>query len=272
VARWRRFIGLVVALLALGACTNEPATSLAAANDTAAQVLHETTNVLQFSQLTSTEIIARNAAVKVIDPFRAGHGTGTYVKMYDRYVVVTAAHVVEDHSTMFIEGREGETVIGVVVYRDHNADLAIMVVPQIESRIAAPWRPCKNSRNLLGARVTYTGFPGRHDLVTLRGHVAALEHDMVVTNMFGWFGASGSGAFDQRGRFIGVVTGIDMGSWDLPPVPLNSIVWISPIWFLDKGVVKARVITADPPGLIKSFPGAMSPRRGGSLGDLGELK
>jgi S1-C subfamily serine protease len=259
----------VAVLLVLGACTNGPTTNLAVANDTVAQALHETANVLQLSQLTPAEIIARNAAVKVVDPFKSGHGTGTYIKMYGRYVVVTAAHVVEDHNTMFIEGREGETVIGVVVYRDHNADLAIMVVPQIESRIAAPWRPCKNSRNLLGARVTYTGFPGRHDLITLRGHVAALEHDMVVTNMFGWFGASGAGAFDQRGRFIGVVTGIDMGNWDLPPVPLNSIVWVSPIWYLNKGVVKARVITAHEPGLMKSLPGAMAPRRGGALGDLG---
>tara|TARA_Y100000034_G_scaffold60615_1_gene73647 strand:+ start:69 stop:878 length:810 start_codon:yes stop_codon:yes gene_type:complete len=265
---WKRFIGLMVALLALGACTNQPTPSLAAANDTAARALQETASVLQLSQLTPTEIIARNAAVKVVDPFKHGHGTGTYVKMYGRYVVVTAAHVVEDHSTMFVEGREEETVVGVVVYRDHDADLAIMVVPQIESRIAAPWRPCKSSRNLLGAHVTYTGFPGRHDLLTIRGHVAALEHDMVVANMFSWFGASGSGAFDQRGRFIGVVTGIDAGSWELP-IPLDSIVWVSPIWFLNEDAVKVRVITAEEPALLKSLPGAMAPRRGGPLGGPG---
>jgi len=261
-ASWKRFIGLAVALLALGSCTNEPTTSLAAANDTVAQAFHETASVLQLSQLTPVEIIARNAAVKVRDPFDKGHGSGTYMKMHGRYVVVTAAHVVDDFTTMVIEAREGEVVVGTVVYRDFKVDLAIIVVPQIRSRVAAPWRPCRDNRNLLGASVTYTGFPGEHDLLTIRGHVAALEREMVVTNMFGWYGASGSGLFDQRGRFIGVVVGIDVGRWDIP-IPLDSIVWVSPVWFLDSDVVKSRVKTADVVGVIKSIPGAAAPRRGG---------
>jgi hypothetical protein len=184
------------------------------------------------------------------------------MKMHGRYVVVTAAHVVDDLTTMFIEAREGEVVIGTVVYRDFKADLAIIVVPQIRSRIAAPWRPCKDNRNLLGASVTYTGFPGAHDLLTIRGHVAALEREMVVTNMFGWYGASGSGLFDQRGRFIGVIVGIDVGRWKMP-IPLDSIVWVSPVWFLDNDVVKFRVKTAPLTGVIESIPGAATPRRGG---------
>ena len=88
------------------------------------------------------------------------------------------------------------------------------------------------------------------------------SNEMVVTNMFGWYGASGSGIFDQRGRFIGVVVGIDIGSWDMP-IPLDSIVWVSPIWNLDKEMAKVRVKTADAVGAINSMPGAAAPRRGG---------
>tara|TARA_R110000824_G_scaffold323471_1_gene510412 strand:- start:5937 stop:6494 length:558 start_codon:yes stop_codon:yes gene_type:complete len=182
--------------------------------------------------------------------------------MYGRYVVVTAAHVVDKQTIMFIEARDEEVVVGRVVYRDFDADLAILIVPQIRSRIAAPWRPCKDSTNLLGASVTYTGFPGVHDLLTIRGHVAALERDMVVANMFGWFGASGSGAFTQGGRFIGVVTGIDVGNWQLP-MPLNSIVWVSPVWNLNGDIVKVRIKTSEYAEPAKSLPGAASPRRGG---------
>jgi len=261
-AGWRRLIGLAVAVMVLGSCISEQPTAFTSLNDAAAQALQDTTTVLQLSQLTPVELIARNAAVKVTDPFGRGHGSGTYMKIHGRYVVVTAAHVVEKLQTMFIEARDGEIVVGRVVYRDFDADLAILAVPQIQSRIAAPWRPCKNGANLLGASVTYTGFPGRHDLLTIRGHVAALERDMVVTNMFGWFGASGSGAFTQGGRFIGVVTGIDIGNWALP-IPLDSIVWVSPIWHLDKEVAKVRVITADTVGALEAFPGAPAPRRGG---------
>ena len=261
-AGWRRFIGLAVAVMALGSCISNQAEILSVANDAAAQTFRDTARVLELSQLSPSETIARNAAVKVRDPFGRGHGSGTYVKMHGRYVVVTAAHVVDDLTTMFIEAREDEVVVGTVVYRDFRVDLAIIVVPQIRSRIAAPWRPCKDNRNLLGASVTYTGFPGEHDLLTIRGHVAALEREMVVTNMFGWYGASGSGLFDQRGRFIGVVVGIDVGRWDMP-IPLDSIVWVSPVWFLDSDVVKSRVKTADVVGVIKSIPGAAAPRRGG---------
>ena len=261
-AGWRRFIGLMAAVVVLGSCTSEQAANFSAVNDAAAQTLQNTARVLELSQLTPVELIARNAAVKVADPFGRGHGSGTYVRMHGRYVVVTAAHVVDKKTTMLIEARDGEVVVGLVAFRDFDADLAILVVPEIKSRIAAPWRPCRNDINLLGASVTYTGFPGEHDLLTIRGHVAALEHEMVVTNMFGWFGASGAGAFTQSGRFIGVVTGIDVGSWQLP-IPLDSIVWISPVWHLDKDTVEVRVKTADVVGVIKSIPGAPAPRRGG---------
>ena len=261
-AGWKRFIGLVAAILVLGSCTSEQAANFSAANEAATQTLQDTARVLELSQLTPAELIARNAAVKVADPFGRGHGSGTYVRMHGRYVVVTAAHVVDKKTTMLIEARDGEVVVGLVAYRDFDADLAILVVPEIKSRIAAPWRPCKSNINLLGASVTYTGFPGEHDLLTIRGHVAALEHEMVVTNMFGWFGASGSGAFTQSGRFIGVIVGIDVGRWDMP-IPLDSIVWVSPVWFLDSDVVKSRVKTADVVGVIKSIPGAAAPRRGG---------
>jgi len=261
VTRWRIFVGFIVALLALGSCTSPQAAAVTEVTGTAVETFQETARVLEFSRLTPTEIIARNAAVKVVDPFDGGHGSGTYMMMYGRYVVVTAAHVVENLTTMFIEARDEEVVVGTIVYRDLDADLAILIVPQIHSRIAAPWHPYKDNRNILGASITYTGFPGNHDLLTIRGHVAALEHDMIVTNMFGWFGASGAGAFDQHGRFMGVVTGIDIGNSQRRL--LSNIVWISPIWFLDKDVVKARVKTAEMVGVIKAMPGASAPRRGG---------
>ncbi len=261
-AHWRTLIGLLVAIMVLGSCTADQSVALATASENASHAIQETAKVLELSRLTPAEIIARNAAVKVMDPFGHGHGSGTYIKMHGRYVVVTAAHVVDQLTTMFVEGRDGEVVIGSVVYRDSDRDLAILVVPEIESRIAAPYRPCKDDKNLLGASVTYTGFPGIHDLLTIRGHVASLERGMVVTNMFGWFGASGSGAFTQSGRFIGVVTGIDVGNWHLP-IPLDSIVWISPIWHLDKVMAEVRIRTAPEMGALDALPGAPAPRRGG---------
>jgi S1-C subfamily serine protease len=186
---------------------------------------------------------------------------------HDRRVVVTAAHVVRSESVMAIDGRNGETVVGQVVFVDTENDLAFLVVPEMETRTAIRYRPLKSyDERLLGTNLTYTGFPSHHDLLTIRGYVASLEHEMVVTNMFGWFGSSGSGAFDRRGRLVGVVSGIDVGNIGVMGyrIPLESIVWVAPVSHIDHEMLKIRIMTATVPDTINAFPGARAPRRGGT--------
>ena len=232
-----------------------------AVQNTISKALQDTAHVLELSQLSPTELKTRNAAVKVVEALTGNHGSGTYMKMYGRFVVVTADHVVEHNTTMQIHGRDGEVVVARLIYRSPQTDLAVLITPELHTRIAMKWKPRRDDENLLGTNITYTGFPGRHDLLTIRGHVAALERGHVVANMFGWFGASGSGVFDQRGRFIGVVSAIDSGNWQMP-IPLDSIVWVSPGWNFDEPTLKSRVLTASEPGMLKAMPGATAPRRG----------
>jgi hypothetical protein len=172
--------------------------------------------VIDAANLTLTEKRTRQAAVKVRSLLQGGHGSGTYMVAYGRRIVATAAHVVRNESVMLVEGRDGEVVIGKVIFTDHNVDLAFMVVPEIETRTAVRYRPeLKYDERLVGKNLTYTGFPARHDLLTIRGYVASLEHKMIVSNMFGWFGSSGSGVFDQLGRYLGCVSGIDVGRYGM---------------------------------------------------------
>ena len=167
---------------------------------------------------------------------------------------------------MAIDGRDGETVVGKVVFKDEDNDVAFLVVPEINSRTAVRYRPQKTyDDRLVGTQLTYTGFPSHHDLLTIRGYVASLEHAMVVTNMFGWFGSSGSGVFDHHGRLIGVVSGVDVGRLGFGlRIPLESIVWVAPVSQIDHEILKVRIITASLPSTIHAFPGALAPRRGGT--------
>lgn len=222
--------------------------------------------VIDAINLTLTVKRTRQAAVKVRSLLYSGHGSGTYMVAYGRRVVATAAHVVRNESTMLIEGRDGEVVIGKVVFVDHKVDLAFLVVPEIETRTAIRYRPeSKYDERLVGKSLTYTGFPSQHDLLTIRGYIAALENNMIVSNMFGWFGSSGSGVFDQSGRYLGCVSGLDVGRFGQGVrILLEDIVWVAPISQIDQELLKARITTSDVPEKeMKSIPGAAAPRRGG---------
>ena len=219
--------------------------------------------VLDAPNLSLSEQRARSAAVKVRSLLAGGHGSGTYMIAHGRRVVVTAAHVVRNESVMAIDGRDGETVVGKVVFVDEATDLAFLVVPELKSRTALRYKPQLNyDERLIGTQLTYTGFPSHHDLLTIRGYISALEREYIVTNMFGWFGSSGSGVFDKRGRLVGIVSGIDVGNFGIR-IPLESIVWVAPLSKIDQELLEIRIKTADPLDVVNAFPGARAPRRGG---------
>ena len=269
--RWMKNC-IIIASLLLVSCT---APALSSNSNPQLEIFHtqdtievrnafgEVLDVLDAPNLSITEQRARSSAVRVRSLVTGGHGSGNYMVAHGRRVVSTAAHVVRSESVMAIDGRDGETVVGKVVFVDRATDIAFLTVPEMETRTAIRYRPQKlYDERLVGANLTYTGFPSHHDLLTIRGYISALERDMVVTNMFGWFGSSGSGVFDHRGRMVGVVSGIDVGNIGFR-IPLESIVWVAPTSHLDHEMVKIRILSSDPPDSMRSFPGARAPRRGG---------
>jgi hypothetical protein len=274
VLRWIKSFIIITSLLSVS-CTapvlsspsNSPSLDILYTQDTVEvrTAFGEVLEVFDAPNLSITEQRARSAAVKVRSLLQGGHGSGTYMVAHGRRVVVTAAHVVRNESVMAIDGRDGETVVGQVVFADHDIDIAFIVVPEMETRTAIRYRPQRRyDERLVGTNLTYTGFPSHHDLLTIRGYIAAVEKGHLVTNMFGWFGSSGSGVFDQHGRYMGCVSGIDVGTMGFGVrIPLESIVWVAPASKLDHEMVKIRIITSAIPQTMHAFPGATAPRRGG---------
>jgi S1-C subfamily serine protease len=275
VSRWIKNFIIITSLL-LVSCTG-PVLPKSNSNQQAIQAQHKievqnslgaVLEIVDAANLSIVEKRTRQASVKVKSILQGGHGSGTYMVAYGRRIVATAAHVVRNESTMLIEGRKDEAVIGKVVYVNHDVDLAFLVVPEMKTRTAVRYRPqMRYNETLVGTNLTYTGFPSHHDLLTIRGYVAALEHNMIVANMFGWFGSSGSGVFDDQGRYVGCVSGIDMGRFGGGyRIPIEEIVWVAPITSIDQEVLKSKILSSEvpeKPSLLKTFPGASSPRRGG---------
>ena len=278
-SKWLQNLIIIASLLSVG-CTNTTAPTadtdstdanldLIEQTSTATKVEVQTAlggvlEIFDAPNLTLTEQRARTAAVKIRSLTQGGHGSGTYMVAYGRRIVATAAHVVRNETVMAIDGRDGESVVGQVIFVDRDVDIAFLVVPEMKTRTAVRYNPRKiYDERLIGTPLTYTGFPSHHDLLTIRGYVAALEYNMVITNMFGWFGSSGSGVYDQNGRLVGVVSGIDVGNIGFR-LPLESIVWVAPISKIDRKTLEIRIRTADLVGKINGFPGARGPRRGES--------
>ena len=185
----------------------------------------------------------RNAAVEVVTPI--GRGSGTLFEIDDQYLVFTAAHVINDFPVVSIAGRNGEIVFGTTILIATEVDMAIVLVPKMNSRKAMEFKhgSRRDIDEMVGTDVTYTGFPSHHDLLTIDGVIASEEDGNLVMHSYAWPGSSGSGVFDMRGNFIGVVRAVDVGVWSyqMPPQLVEDMVWVAPAWDIDKKEIKRHL-------------------------------
>lgn len=178
----------------------------------------------------------RDAAVEIVTPF--GRGSGTLFKVDSYHVVVTAAHVLNELPVVKVKGRNGESVYGTTILTASDVDMAVLLVPAMNSRKALEFKPkdYQDIEEFVGTPVTYTGFPSHHDLLTIDGTIASEEDGHLLMHSYAWPGASGSGVFDMKGKFIGVVRAVDVGLWSyqFPPQLVEDMVWIAPSWGITK--------------------------------------
>jgi hypothetical protein len=184
------------------------------------------------SKMSSVERKVRAASVKVMT--LSGHGSGGLVYYKDMQLVITAQHVADGGiGSSYLLQTEYEQRAAVLVYSDHLHDLAVLYVPNKFSIKGMKWDPIESIPSV-SSELTYSGFPSWHSLMTYRGRVAGYETHpeagtQIMVDTYGWFGCSGSLVYNNDGKAIGILWGIDLQQG----LPQENMIWVGPIQNLD---------------------------------------
>ena len=188
---------------------------------------------------------SRNSAVRLIS-IDAESGmvstfSGTYVKSYGSYFVVTVAHGLHGpcEYTKIVYNEELYDCIKMIEINDLQ-DYAVIQVDEIKERTAIniqrdiprnkQWRPAFTLLN----EVVYTGYPNSIGPLSIGGKVAGANGtSFIYLDSYAWEGSSGAGVFDSKGKYIGYVIAIDVGSTEFGVQVLNNVVLVIPAFKID---------------------------------------
>jgi|15BtaG_2_1085339.scaffolds.fasta_scaffold02905_6 S1-C subfamily serine protease len=166
----------------------------------------------------SAKKLSREAAVEITSIDSMGNqvsGSGAYIVHHEKHYILTAAHVVSGSPVAMIKGI-GETLIGDVVFSDPFSDVALISIKGMMTRSPIVWRV--SDKYSVGDNIVYSGYPNSLGLLTIEGKIAGYDGGLLVIHSYVWRGSSGSAVLDSRGRIIGIVSAVDVGS-DIIGVP-----------------------------------------------------
>ena len=167
---------------------------------------------------------SRNATVKIISGL--GHGTGTYVKIDGSYGILTAAHVVDVGKHYIIQAGLHQS-IATLVWQDEDADIAFLITEKIDKLTPLKMTSADVSE---GDELLYSGFPSSHQMLTFSCSVANANYNgMLVTQCWAWFGSSGSGFINRRGKVFAVLSAVSVENFYGHPQVMETLVYGEPI-------------------------------------------
>tara|TARA_Y100000310_G_scaffold342780_1_gene447396 strand:+ start:78 stop:758 length:681 start_codon:yes stop_codon:yes gene_type:complete len=166
--------------------------------------------------------ISRNSAVKVIT--KNGHGSGTYIIIYQKAYVLTAAHVVEDCSVVAIRAGK-EVVVGEIIFNSMSQDISLIKIPRLKFKKPRELIDPGQNKLEIGEELVYSGYPASYNLLTSGAQISGTRKNAYILQGFAWPGSSGSGAIGKKGKIVGVVYAIGIQRKQL----IETLVYMEPI-------------------------------------------
>ena len=198
----------------------------------------------------------REAAVK-ISTGGGGHGSGSYIVYKDAHLIFTAQHVTDGPiGSKYHVYKDNETRLATLVWSDADADMAVLHLSQKFVTISPmKWSP-QNRTAQVGTKITYSGYPSSHQLMTFAGNVAgyadrARAGKHIILNTYGWFGCSGSVIYTLSGDIVGILYGVDVEYYPDIQVQENMI-WVAPIQRIKIDSVMNRICRGLPEGTMRA--------------------
>lgn len=154
------------------------------------------------------------------------HGSGVHI---GRGLILTAAHVVKDQTTVQIKTDAGVETTAEILWASAEHDVALLRDADLSA--AAARLDCRATK--VGEPVSAVGNPGPLEFVTTWGRVAAVERaradwkSTIIIDTTVAPGMSGGPLFDRYGHVIGIVVGVQISGsspFGISVVPISYIV------------------------------------------------
>ena len=178
--------------------------------------------------------------------FMVSSTTGTYFKASEKYYVITVEHGLHGPCALLRVEHDGKSyTCKEYIKLDKANDYAIIEIdgpipnrkpiniPEDLPR-GSQWRTSYSILN----KIIYTGYPNSTGPLTLKGDVVGYANsDYLYVFSHAYMGSSGAGVFSTKGKYIGIVTAIDIGQTEYGVDILENVVLVTPAFKVDWSAV-----------------------------------
>jgi len=207
--------------------------------------LSESNNISKLYSISEKKSLKRSvdSAVRVMSVDETGEGislaTGTYFVYLGRYYVLTVSHaIVGSCEDLIVTYFNNTSNCLEYILIDRQIDYAIIEVERLEDRkplsVLNSVEFRRNKFPKLLDKMFYTGYPNNIGPLSFAGTISGFtDNGYIFLNSYAWTGSSGSGVFNSKGKLIGIIMALDVGTTQYGVDVLENLLIVIPVYNVD---------------------------------------
>jgi len=164
--------------------------------------------------------------------------SGSYIKYDSKFYILTTSHgIIGDCKSIAIVYFQSFVGCVKIIVNNKSIDYALIEVEEIDFRkpVKIPSGVSKSlKKHHLMDKVYYTGYPNSAGPLTFGGTISGYdEFGLIYIHSYAWAGSSGAAVFESKGKLIGMVMAIDVGTSEYGVDVLEDIIVVVPVDMID---------------------------------------